>query len=151
MAGGVGMDDAPVRVDEEHAGAETVEGVGECCGFGGLQINHLADKHCTTHMRNDKAHAPAHFVVDHAAGFVSNDAQICTARQRLFEHYVCRIRPALRLCPLLIEASLAKFVVGHEVCNARDLLYIKEDQRDAAYLRDHPRTEHQGRLSRAVG
>ena len=44
VAGRVGVNDAPVRIDQEHAGAETVERVGEGRGFGGLEVDQPADQ-----------------------------------------------------------------------------------------------------------
>src|SRR5260370_38015191 len=50
MAGSVGMNDARVRVDEEHSGAQTVEGVGKSCGFRLVKIDYTGDQHRAANM-----------------------------------------------------------------------------------------------------
>ena len=69
------MDHPPAGVDQEQAGADAVEGIGECGRFGGLEIDQLADQHRAANVRDDQAHAPAHLVVDDAIPLVTEDAE----------------------------------------------------------------------------
>lgn len=74
LAGNIRMNDASVRVDKAHAGAQTVKRVGESRCLGGLEIDNPGDQHRAPDMRNDEPQAPASFVVDHAIAFVAKNA-----------------------------------------------------------------------------
>jgi hypothetical protein len=43
MAAAIGVNDVLGFIEEKQAGAQTIEGVGEACGFGGLEIDHPPD------------------------------------------------------------------------------------------------------------
>jgi len=51
MACRIGMHDAASRIDQEHAGGDTVERIGECRCFG----DHFADECRSPNVQGDKA------------------------------------------------------------------------------------------------
>jgi hypothetical protein len=85
VAGGVGMDHARARVDEEHAGAETVERIGECRHLDRLEIDHLADQHGAAQVRREQPQAPARVVVGNAIAFMAEDHEGGDAGRRSLE------------------------------------------------------------------
>ena len=106
MAAGIGVHDAPGLVDQEHAGAEAVEGIGEGRGLGSLEIDRPADQHRAADVRDDEPHALARLVVDQAVALVAEDAEHGGARRRLVEHGADEVHQPLRPRPLLVEARL---------------------------------------------
>ena len=106
VAAGIGVNDAAVRVDQEHAGAEAVERIGEGRRFGGLEVDRPADQHRAADVRHDEPHAPARLVVDDAVALVPEDAEHGGARRRLVEHGADEVDQALRPRPFLVEAGL---------------------------------------------
>ena len=88
VAARIGVDDAPTRIDEQHAGADAVERVGEGRYFGSLQADHPANQHGAADVRNDEAHAPAHRVVDPTVPLVPEDAEHGGACRRLVERNI---------------------------------------------------------------
>src|SRR3954451_19129784 len=64
LTGGIGVDDASARIDSAYPRAEAIERVTEAPSLRGSEIDKSADQHRPADMRNDKAHAPAHFIVD---------------------------------------------------------------------------------------
>jgi len=92
LTAGIGVDDPPVRVDQEHAGADAVEGIGQCRGFGGLAAHRRADRHGATHVRSDETHPLAHLVVDETLPLITKDAEEGNARARFFERNAQMVR-----------------------------------------------------------
>src|SRR6476619_1185970 len=64
-----------VCVDEEQAGAKAIESVGEGRRFRLLKVNQPVDQHGAAHVRHDKPHPPARFLVDQAVLPVTEDAE----------------------------------------------------------------------------
>jgi hypothetical protein len=85
VAARIGVDDPSARIDEEHAGADAVGGVGKGRGFSGLEIDHVADEHRTAHVGHDEPHAPAGCVVHEADDFVAKEAHLRKAGDRLLQ------------------------------------------------------------------
>ena len=115
VAGRIGMDDAANRIDQEHAGRDTVERIGEGCSFRGLEIDRLADQNGAPDMRNDESHAPARIVVDEAVALVTKDAEHCDAGRGLLQHGCDEVHQARRLRPFAIESGLEEFVVRNQI------------------------------------
>ena len=75
VAGGIGVKEAPFRVDEIHARAEPIEGIDECRDFAGLELEHSADQDGTPDVRRDQSHLPARPVIDEAVSLVAEHAE----------------------------------------------------------------------------
>ena len=116
MPARIGVDNASTCIDEEHAGADAVEGVGESCGLGGLQVDHPADQHGAADVWNDEAHAPAHLVVDPTIPLVPEDTR---ARRR--SSPTCRAQHSRRRSgPAAVpipdkRVPAEEFVIGNDV------------------------------------
>ena len=115
------MHHAADAVDEDHAGAQAIEDIGEACSFGLPEIDGLADQIAAPDMRHDQRHPPAHFVVDHAARLVPHHAEKRATRRGFLDHRARHVDPAMRPRPLAVKAAAAKFVVGHDIRGAHDL------------------------------
>jgi hypothetical protein len=87
--------------------------VGKGRGFGGLQIDDLADQHRSAQMRDDEPHAVACFVINSAVTLMTKDSEQCHARGRLLQHPRQPVYDALRPEPLLVKTRLKELVVGH--------------------------------------
>jgi hypothetical protein len=70
-AAGIGVDDAAACIEQQHARADPIEGVGQCRCFAGLQIDHIANQYRPTQMRRKKPHALARRLVSDAVSFVT--------------------------------------------------------------------------------
>ena len=115
LAAGIGVDDLPVRVDEKHAGADAVEGIGECRGLGGLELDRPGDQHRAANMRHDLPHAPVHVVVDETLPLLPKNPEQCGAGGGFVEHRGPEVYQALRPSPFLTEARPLKLVRRHDV------------------------------------
>src|SRR5262249_4928674 len=111
------MDDAAVGIDEEYASAQSIQRIGKGCRFGFCAIQCLTNEQCAACMRCNEGDTPTHVVIDHARLCRDNGKENRTMRSRFFEHNVCKVGPALRTQPFLIEAPLAIVIVGHKVWN----------------------------------
>ena len=110
------------RVDQEHAGTDAVEGIGECRRFRGLALHRRADQHRAAHMRSDEPHAPAHLIVGNALPLITKHAEERDARRRFLERDPQMVHQALRPRPLPIVARLQELVVGNEIGGGERLL-----------------------------
>ena len=81
-SGGIGMNQAPVRVDEIHARAQPIEGIDECRDFAGLELEHSADQDGTPDVRSDQSHLPARPLIDKAVSLVAEHAEYGRADRR---------------------------------------------------------------------
>src|SRR6185437_5013887 len=63
VSAGMFLHDATGHIEQKHAGADAVERVGQRCRLGALEIDNLADEHCTPKVRRDESHALQHFVI----------------------------------------------------------------------------------------
>src|SRR5258707_7262352 len=120
VAGYVCMDYPAAGIDKEDSGAETVQRVGKCRGFGLPGINRPVDEQRPVGMRHDLRDAPPHFIVEHPRAR-ENRKENRRIRSRFFQQRVCNIDTTLGSQPLLIEGPLAVFVIVDEVRNAHDL------------------------------
>ncbi len=120
------MDEKALGIDQEQPGAQAVEDVGEGRRVVGFPVNCLADADRPTHVRCDKCHAPAHFIVDHVVRLASDDAEKVATLPRSFKHGAGNIAPVLRQRPVLIEEPLAMIVTGHAFRKADDLPDIEQ-------------------------
>src|SRR5215211_6692656 len=84
----------PFASDKNHAGAQSIEDVGETSGFGLLEIDRLADMQCTANVRYDQRHASAHFVIDHSARLVADYAEQRGACRGPVDHRAGNVDPA---------------------------------------------------------
>ena len=114
----IGVHDAPAPVDEEHPGTESIEGIGEARGLGGLRVNYPADQHRAAKVRGDEPGAAACLFVGKAVALVAKDYENRKARHRLVEHGAYAVNEALRPQPLLVEAGFQKLTKGHHVDGA---------------------------------
>src|SRR5258705_313961 len=94
--------------------------------FPGAPARRRADAARPTHVRCDKCHAPAHFIVDHVVRLASDDAEKVATFPRSFKHGAGNIAPVLRQRPVLIEEPLAIIVAGHAFRKADDLPDIEQ-------------------------
>jgi len=76
VTGGIGVNDASTRIDKAHSRAEAVEYISEARSIRGPEIDKSADQHRPADVRNDKAHAPARFVVDNTIALVAKHPNI---------------------------------------------------------------------------
>jgi hypothetical protein len=109
------------RVDEEHAGSQRVQAVGELGCLHLVQIDHLADQEGAADMRGDELEAPTHLVVDEAVAQVpklQRDSATCC---RFFHDGEQAVGESLRSQPLLGEACPAEFLAQEEVGNPTGL------------------------------
>src|SRR3984893_10122990 len=128
IAGGVGMDDLAVDVDQDHAGAQPIEDIRKAHRLGLLEIDGLADQQCATNVGYQQRHAPAHFIVDQTARFVPNNTEKRATCRRFLDHHARDVDPAMWPRPLAIKAAPAKFVMGYELRSTHDLLYAEVRQ-----------------------
>src|ERR1700730_4480758 len=115
------MDNAAARIDEEHAGAEPVEGVRKCCRLGLSQIQHLGYEHRPAGMWRDELHATARLIVHEAIALMTKNGEHRDSRGRFFENGGCRVDPPLRICPFLLKAGLKKFAIGQKINRGDDV------------------------------
>ena len=108
MAAGIGVNDATCCVDEEQPSAETIERIGECCGFRGLEVDHAANQHCTAYVRHDEPHSLTRLIVDETVALVPEDTEHGGARRRFVERGANEIHQALRARPLLVYAGFER-------------------------------------------
>ena len=76
VAGGIGMNQAPGRIDQIHAGTEPIERIDEGRDFRRLELEHSADQYGAPDMRRDQPHLPARLVVDDAVPLVAEDSKM---------------------------------------------------------------------------
>jgi hypothetical protein len=122
------VNDACIRIDQDHAGGKAVECIGEGCGLGSLQIDHPADQRRAANMRNEEACSPTHFIVHHAVAQVAKDDERSNARDRFFEHDIDAIDKTQRLRPFPVEARCNEFVVRDDIGRGHWLFYGGEEQ-----------------------
>jgi len=65
IAGHIGMHYPAAGIDEEYCGAETIQRVGKCRGFGLPEIDCLVDEQGPADMRCNQRDPPSHFIVEH--------------------------------------------------------------------------------------
>ena len=104
-AGGIGVNEAPFRVDEIHARAEPIEGIDEGRHFAGLELEHPADQDGPPDVRSDQSHLPARPVIDKAVSLVTEHAEYGRADGRPVENGAYEIDQALRLRPFAIQVG----------------------------------------------
>src|SRR6266478_4427699 len=73
--GNVRMNDASLRVEKAHPGAQTIQRVRESCSLRSFEIDKPADQQRAPDMRNDKPHAPARVIVGQAIAFVTKNSK----------------------------------------------------------------------------
>ena len=95
----IAVHDRTVGVNEKSRGSDHRE-CPRCRRFRLAEIDHLAGANRTPNVRHDESHATTHVIIDHAARFVPQDAEIRAARRGFFQHGICSIDPALWLRPL---------------------------------------------------
>ena len=122
---GIGMDNAAFRIEQDHAGTQPIQNVSETGRFGFLDVDGFADKQRAANMRYDQRHASAHFVVNHAAGVVPDNAEQRAACSRPLDYGACNVDPTLRMRPFAIETAAAKPVVRNEIGSAHHLWGIR--------------------------
>jgi hypothetical protein len=111
---GVRVDDPPIGIDQEHAGAESIERVGECGGFRRLEIDDPADQHGPAKVRDEQPHALARRVVGKPVALVPEDDMAGLCRRRPLQNDMDIVDPALRLDPLLVQAGFEELVLRNE-------------------------------------
>jgi hypothetical protein len=121
MAGRIGVNDPAPRVDQEHAGTDRVERIGERRGFRSLQVDDFADEYRTPDMRDDQPHPPPRLVVHKPVALVPEHAERGDAGERLVQDGADEIHQALGRGPFLVEAGLEELLVGHHVGGGDDL------------------------------
>ena len=127
MPARIGVNDAPARIDQQHAGADAVEGVGEGCGLGCLQADHPPDQHRTADVRDDETHAVACLVVDQAIPLVAENREQDCACAGFVERGGDVVHQPLRPHPLLVEARRQELLVRHDVGGGDRLLDLGEE------------------------
>ena len=115
------MDDAAVRIDEEHGGAQTVERVGEGRGFRGLVLDRPADQGGAANVGGDEPHAPARLRVHQALPHIPEHREQGGAGGGLVERDADCVDPALGTCPLLVETCGEELVEVQDVAGAERL------------------------------
>src|SRR5512138_187481 len=100
VAGGIGVNQAPVRINQIHAGAEPIERVDEGCDLRRLELEHPADQYRAPDMRRDQPHLPARLVVDDPDSLVPEHAEYRRTDRRSLDDGTEEIGQALRLGPL---------------------------------------------------
>ena len=115
VTGGVGVNDAPSRIDNAHRRAEAIERGGEARGLRCPEIDQPADQHRPADMWNDEPHAPAGFIVDNTIALVAKHPEQCRAGHRFIEHRRYGIHHALWVDPLLIKPRLQELLVRHDI------------------------------------
>ena len=75
MSRGVGVNDAPARVDEDHRCSQTIESLGEHLRFVALKVDHLGDEHRALDMRRQEPHPAPRSFIDNAMPLVAEDAE----------------------------------------------------------------------------
>jgi hypothetical protein len=123
------VNEAPVRIDEIHARAESVEGIDECRDFAGLELEHPADQDGTPDVRSDQSHLPARPLIDKAVPLVAEHAEYRRAERRPVENRADEVDQALRLRPLTIQFGLAEFAKRDQVGGRNRLLDVSEKMR----------------------
>jgi hypothetical protein len=101
-AGGIGVNEAPFRVDEIHARAEPIEGIDKCRDFADLELEHSANQDGTPDVRSDQSHLPARAVIDETVSLVAEHAEYGRTDRGPVENGAYEIDEALRLRPLTI-------------------------------------------------
>src|SRR5882724_5992329 len=90
-----------------------------------VEVEHFADQHRPANMRDDESHSPAHLVIDEALLVAAKNTEQRKAGRRFIEGGRKVIRPALRSCPLLVDARFDEFGIWHAIVDAVDLSDIK--------------------------
>ncbi len=75
----------PAGIDEAHARAQPVQGIGQRRALGGLEIEHSGDQNRAADVGDDQAHALAHLVIDDAIALVAKHSEHRHAGGRLVE------------------------------------------------------------------
>src|SRR5262245_39749950 len=127
MATCVGVNDATCRIDEEQPGAETIEGIRECCSFRGLEVDHAADQHRAAYVRHNEPHWLARRIVDEPVALMSEDTEHGGACRRFIERGANKIHQALRLRPLFVNAGFGELVVRKKIGGAYWLTDLRKD------------------------
>ena len=102
MAGGIGVDEAPARIDEKHARSQPIERIDERRDFRRLELEHSANQHGTPDVRRDQTHLPARAVIDDAVSLVAEDSEDGRADRRPVDNGAQEIDDSLGLGPLTI-------------------------------------------------
>src|SRR5262245_8224483 len=101
-AGGIGVNEAPFRVDEIHSCAEPIEGIYKCRHFRSLELKHPANQDGTSDVRSDQPHLPARPIIDNAVSLVAEHSEYGRADCSPVENSAYEIDEALRLRPFTI-------------------------------------------------
>ena len=85
VAARIGVDDASARIDDEHAGSNSIQSIREARRLHCPEIDYLADECRAANVRNDQSHAPTHLAVDDTVALTANDGKNHRGGDRLFE------------------------------------------------------------------
>ena len=128
------MNEAPFRVDEIHARAESIECIYECRDFRGLELKHPANQDGTPDVRSDQPHLPARPVIDNAVSLVAEHSEYGRADCSPVENGAYEIDEALRLRPLTIYFGLGEFFKRYQIGDRNRLLDVSEKERLCGWI-----------------
>ena len=126
VAGGIGVNETPGRIDQIHAGTKPIERIDEGRDFRRLELEHSADQHGAPDMRRDQPHLPARLVVDEAVSLVAEHSEDGRADRRPVDDRAQEIDEALGLGPLTIQFALGEFAERHQVGGRNRLFEVAE-------------------------
>src|SRR5882757_9243720 len=122
LAGGIGVDDTPARIDETQAGVKPIERIDECPGLRSPEIEHPGNHDRAANVRSDQPHAMTRFVIDEAVALMAEHPEHGHACCRSVEGGTDEVDQALRPSPFLIDCGSSEFIVRHQV-GSRDRLF----------------------------
>src|SRR5271165_342828 len=136
MGAGIGVDDAARRVDDEHAGSQFIETVGERCCLDAMKIDHLANEHGAPDVRRNQFETPPHAIIDWPLTGVAHGGEQRTTRRALLQVREKAVHQALGSEPFAKEARPDEFLARNHVGNGYRALHVEKNDagKDRIYL-----------------